>query len=262
VYSAFQFIVIDGGSSDGSMELIKQNENLISIWISEKDNGIYHAMNKGIQYAQGKYVLFLNSGDYLIDEYALNIEFEQYEADFLYGHFTCAIDGKIFTTIYKEKLDLCFFYKTTLPHGSTFIKKVLFDRLGLYSEDFIIASDWIFFYKAILCHHCSYLRLDKYVSVFEYGGISTNRGNAGMVIGERSRFLNSELSEYVLDYLEETTHKLDHLKTKNQTLLSQNQELQNQIDNYIRLKGFKSLKKINNLIDAIYLIWRKKLKIL
>ena len=64
----FQYIVIDGGSSDGSKELIERNQSKINHWVSEPDNGIYHAMNKGIEKATGEYLLFLNSGDELINE--------------------------------------------------------------------------------------------------------------------------------------------------------------------------------------------------
>ena len=62
-FNDFEYIVIDGGSNDGSKELIEENTDKISYWISEPDKGIYNAMNKGIKVANGEYLLFLNSGD-------------------------------------------------------------------------------------------------------------------------------------------------------------------------------------------------------
>jgi glycosyltransferase involved in cell wall biosynthesis len=63
----FEFIIIDGGSTDGSKEYNQEKNEFIDCWVSESDNGIYHAMNKGIKMAKGEYCLFLNSGDYLVD---------------------------------------------------------------------------------------------------------------------------------------------------------------------------------------------------
>src|SRR5215213_3812369 len=66
-FTDFEYIIIDGGSSDGSEEIIKENADKFSYWVSEKDDGIYDAMNKGIAKATGDYLLFLNSGDHLLD---------------------------------------------------------------------------------------------------------------------------------------------------------------------------------------------------
>ena len=67
-YKDYEYIVIDGDSSDGSLEVIKRNEKYFSYWVSEPDSGVYQAMNKGIDRANGEYCLFLNSGDYLKDD--------------------------------------------------------------------------------------------------------------------------------------------------------------------------------------------------
>ena len=85
-FQDFEFIIIDGGSKDGTLEMIKENETLIDYWVSEEDSGIYNAMNKGIKKATGKYVLFLNSGDYLLSKDALNVNFNLITQDIVYGH--------------------------------------------------------------------------------------------------------------------------------------------------------------------------------
>ena len=71
-FTDYEYLVIDGGSTDGSAELIKKQENKFVYCVSEKDNGIYHAMNKGIRKATGDYLLFLNSGDYLVNDEVLS----------------------------------------------------------------------------------------------------------------------------------------------------------------------------------------------
>ena len=72
-YTDVEYIVVDGGSTDKSVDIIKQNENIISFWVSEKDNGIYNAMNKGVSFSHGEYLLFLNSGDYFADKEVLEL---------------------------------------------------------------------------------------------------------------------------------------------------------------------------------------------
>ena len=79
----FEHIIIDAASTDGSVDFIKAHQDRFSYWVSEKDEGIYDGMNKGIAQAKGKYVLFLNSGDYLISKDALSHNFDELEQDAL-----------------------------------------------------------------------------------------------------------------------------------------------------------------------------------
>jgi glycosyltransferase involved in cell wall biosynthesis len=83
-YKDFEYIIIDGGSTDGSKELIEKNATAFSYWVSEKDQGIYNAMNKGIIKAKAKYLLFLNSGDFLVDEKSLeSISLSSHDEDII-----------------------------------------------------------------------------------------------------------------------------------------------------------------------------------
>lgn len=67
-YSPIEYIIIDGGSTDGTVDIIRKYESHITYWISEKDEGIYDAMNKGLKYASGEWSIFMNSGDWFYDE--------------------------------------------------------------------------------------------------------------------------------------------------------------------------------------------------
>ena len=133
----FEYIVIDGASTDGSVDVIKQYENKISYWVSEPDKGIYNAMNKGIARAQGEYVLFLNSGDYLVDKNVLvNVVAYELKEDIVYGEQLVEKNGSLQKTLFLEPESISFysFIKSSLPHQCTFIRKNLFDKIGLYNE--------------------------------------------------------------------------------------------------------------------------------
>lgn len=196
-FNSYEIIVIDGGSQDNSVELLKIHSNKISFWISEPDNGIYNAMNKGILKARGKYCLFLNSGDYLVSEDVLSQAFSRgKDEDIIYGDLL--IDG--IRRNYPEKLSPLFFFKTSLGHPSTIIKRDLFERYGLYSENYQIISDWEFFTRAIIIHHCSYLHLNLVVSYFSSDGISSR--NTDLLTKEHHLLLKQLFPTVYDDYLE------------------------------------------------------------
>ena len=251
-FQDFEFIIIDGGSKDESLEVIKENETLIDYWVSEKDSGIYNAMNKGINKASGKYILFLNSGDYLLSKDALSIDFKTITQDIVYGHLTHNNNNVLNTSAYKDNIDLGFFFESTLPHGSTFIKRELFLNYGLYKTDYIIVSDWIFFLERIVIDSCSTLNLNKAVSVFTLGGISTRPENKDLVKQERVRYLNTIMPSFVQAYIQSTIireRNSEQVVFKNKALQS---SLIADIENLKRLKGLKMLKQLNNVINFCY----------
>ncbi|MEG1573526.1 MAG: glycosyltransferase family 2 protein, partial [Bacteroidales bacterium] len=101
----FEHIVIDGGSKDGSVEVIKKYEKNLAYWISEPDKGIYNAMNKGIAKATGEYLLFINGGDWLADDVLAEVFAIPFEEDIVYGDFTyVSEDGALCPEIYKREL--------------------------------------------------------------------------------------------------------------------------------------------------------------
>jgi len=154
-YTEFEYIVVDGGSEDGSIKSIMEVENSFAgnfQWISEPDSGIYEAMNKGIRMAKGEYLLFLNSGDFLVNENVIKgILDKKYTADFIIGKCQISKDGKIVhTTVPPDRLTFSFIFSPGIPHQSTFIKKDLFDKFGLYREDFKFNGDCEFWIRTIV----------------------------------------------------------------------------------------------------------------
>ena len=220
-YKDYEWIVIDGGSTDGSKELIKQYAEYISYWVSEPDKGIYNAMNKGIKKATGEYLQFLNSGDWLFDNSILMDVFkDKHDADILYGTtIVVTEDGEEFSYGPQKKHFSPFsLVSYTISHPSSYIKKTLFDTSGYYDEIFHIAADTKFFFNAIINNGASIEPLQKVITFFSYGGISTTNveqceKEKGMIIQEYfplfyEDYLQYELGQHSLQSQKENEHGL------------------------------------------------------
>jgi len=186
-YRDFEYIIIDGGSNDGSVEVIKQYSEKITKWISEKDTGIYNAMNKGISLAKGEYCLFLNSGDYLYKANVLESVFKKsYQEDIIYGDMIIEqVNGKRTLGKMPEKLSFEHMIQDTLWHPVAFIKRDLFAVYGLYREDLKIVSDYDFLLKAIVVNKVSTRHIAMPFSVFLIDGMSSKPENSEMIKRER-----------------------------------------------------------------------------
>ena len=146
IWRDFEWIVIDGGSTDGSKELIEQNKSYFAYWCSEPDNGIYNAMNKGIAKAQGEYLFFLNSGDCLHEKDTLSKVFCHQElADVVYGDVNRVSNYSSYIHYYPHKLTTHYLITDGLCHQATFIRATLLKGYG-YREDLKQISDW---YKTV-----------------------------------------------------------------------------------------------------------------
>lgn len=172
----FQYIIIDGASSDGSIKVIQSYQKKIDLWISEPDEGIYNAMNKGILHAKGEYCLFLNSGDCLSEINSIEKAFSfNFESDII--SFGCKIikeKSKIIHLPPKE-ITLYTFIHGSLPHPSTFIKRILLNEMNGYDEEYKILSDWKFFFESLILKNASYSSFDYIISAFDgISGISTD----------------------------------------------------------------------------------------
>jgi glycosyltransferase involved in cell wall biosynthesis len=187
-YSDFEYIVIDGGSIDGSIDVIHQYESKITKWISEKDAGIYNAMNKGLYYAKGTYCLFLNSGDYLVNSDVIAKVFgREYSQDILYGEliFDFGAGHKEIAKL-PEKLDLVHLYNDNIWHPATFIKTALLTAIGGYNEKYRIADDYDFFFNMIAINRVNCIYLPYPISVYDTKGISSLSGNMPQILSERA----------------------------------------------------------------------------
>ena len=175
-FTGYEWIVIDGGSTDGSREFIEQHQDKFAFWCSEPDKGIYNAMNKGIVQATGEYLNFMNSGDCFACGNTLKVVFgKDRTADILYGYAKEEdVDGKCDSPRMMKK-DVYWYdlYYYTFPHQGTFINRKMFSIVGLYEEECKIVADWKWFAKAILHYDASYEFLPYMIAITQKDGISS-----------------------------------------------------------------------------------------
>lgn len=199
----FEYLIIDGGSSDGSVDIIKDYNSRINYWISEKDNGIYNAMNKGIRKAKGEYLLFLNSGDILQGNHSL-FDVNQYVKEFDIISFNLQVIGEAsnFIKSYPSKISFSYFLEDTLPHPATFIKRDSFEKVGFYDENLRIVSDWKWFLVALFKHNLSHIHYNKVFSVFYLDGLSSNKDSYNLIQNEKRSTLNNEFLRFYNEFLQ------------------------------------------------------------
>jgi glycosyltransferase involved in cell wall biosynthesis len=197
-YQDFEFIVIDGNSNDGSKDVIEKYREKLSYWVSESDIGIYHAMNKGIEVAKGEYLLFMNSGDVLVNDVTiLNVCAEKLVEDIV--AFDCFLekDNKVVgRRTHIEKPTLFYVIRHGFKHQSTFIKRSLFEKLGLYNEFYKIAGDYEFWIRCFLHSATTAKSYPIPIAIFQLTGISQIGG-----WGEEHQLIEQELLPHLMtDY--------------------------------------------------------------
>jgi glycosyltransferase involved in cell wall biosynthesis len=167
-YNNIEYIIIDGSSTDGTVDIIKKYEDKINYYISEKDKGISDAFNKGIAQANG-YILMLNAGDVFIDNTILE------DTSIFLNHSVIAFEvinnygRKVGKAHYgnKDNLNL-----SKVPHQGTFVHKSIYLKYGLYSIGFKIRMDYEFF--ARITQYIEPKLVDKIIVIFDNSGISSS----------------------------------------------------------------------------------------
>lgn len=189
----FEYIVIDGGSTDGSADILKEYDAQIDYWVSEPDKGIYNAMNKGIVQAKGEYLNFMNSGDYFYDNQVLqHVADYGYDTDFIVGrdyHYSEQLQ-RGHASIQPPRTTMMHFFMATLDHQSSFIRRELFVG-SLYDESHRLVSDWIFYVEKIVGEDCQVQFIPDIICKREEGGLSEQQR-------ERNR---SEINAYLHQFL-------------------------------------------------------------
>ena len=196
-------------------------------FFSEPDNGIYHAMNKGIRMAQGEYIHFLNSGDWLVDKHVvedmLNFlnpltpspsprgEGLGVRCDVLIGNVIAVRpDGKVRYKKNNPDVSLYTFYRGTIEHTSAYIRRDLFDKYGLYDENLKIVSDWKWYLQVVGLNNASVQFTDRYVTCFDTTGISST--NLRLDKAERRQVLEELLPAAVLADYDKYSLNIDQMQ--------------------------------------------------
>lgn len=189
----FEWIIIDGGSTDGSKEFIEEHQAHFAYWCSEPDKGIYNAMNKGIAKANGEYLQFLNSGDNLVDDKVIEEFFALgWEEDVICGDII--LGGNSYNIkCHPEDSELDFDYVLMggFCHQAMFFKRNLHEKYGCYDETFNIVSDWKFVLEVLMMHNSTYRHWKRFVVDYDENGISSIGDNVKMHLTERKRVLSN-----------------------------------------------------------------------
>lgn len=204
-YDDYEYIVIDGLSTDGTVDIIRRYENKLSYWISEKDGGIYDAMNKGIAHARGDVISFLNAGD-MYEKNALedvNKAFGEYDNQIIYGKVVLSSDMHNYVGLANEGDPEELHIKNIYCHQGLFIKRELFSKVGLYDLRYSILADYDWNLRA---HNMGYefKIIPKVVARYQGGGISDIPGLCDdeyyQIIRNRINNNNKYLHEIELKY--------------------------------------------------------------
>jgi glycosyltransferase involved in cell wall biosynthesis len=219
-HKRFEYIVIDGASKDGSVEVIRQFSEQFGErlkWVSEPDNGIYNAMNKGIGMATGEYVQFLNSGDCLAsDDVTEKMIAELKRNDYpsiLYGNMLKDMpDGRVVRDrcFAGQEISFLGFYTGTLNHSPAYIRKDLFDKYGLYDENLRIVSDWKWYLQAIILGEEKPVYTDIDVTLFDMHGISET--NKELDKAERKKVLGELIPQTILSDYDNWAFPINQMK--------------------------------------------------
>ena len=218
-FKEFEYIIIDGASTDGSVEVIEKFESWFAQlkWVSEPDTGIYNAMNKGIRMASGDYIQILNSADCLAtDDVTEQMLVALEKADYpsiLYGNMVkCFPDGHrmVDKNFAGQEITMLGMYTGTLNHDPTYIRRDLFAKYGFYDESLKIVSDWKWYLQAIVLGNEKPKYVDLDVTLFDMTGISET--NKELTYAERKQVLKQLFSEAVLKDYEQYAFPIEQMK--------------------------------------------------
>lgn len=189
-YRPLEYVVIDGGSSDGSLDLIRKYEDYIDAWVSEPDDGVYDAMNKGIEKATGDVVGLLNADDFYEEETAdivARTHADHPESVIVGAMNRVQEDGSTFTlrrNLTHQYLEETILYTMPVNHPATFVPATVYDRLGTFDSQFHILGDYDFICR---CHanDVPFVFVDEVLTNMRVGGLSSGANNVVKRAGER-----------------------------------------------------------------------------
>ena len=144
-----EYIIIDGGSNDGTVDVIRNYSNYITYWVSEPDSGIYNAMNKGLKHATGDVIGILNSDDWYEDRTIKIVEstfINNHDVEVLFGNITL-VDLEGNQKAHENPSFSTLWYQMSVTHPATFVKKDIYEKYGTFNEHYKIAADYELMYR-------------------------------------------------------------------------------------------------------------------
>lgn len=185
-YGEFEHIIVDGASTDKSVDVIKEYVRKVEsgdskvksvIWTSKPDTGIYNAMNKGVRISKGEYTLMLNSGDYLVDEHVIEKIIPELDGtDIIQGNVIEVEDGveRINSGYGRSDLSFIDVMKGFFLHQASFCRRELFDKYGYFDESYRINGDTVFYAKCLAFGNATFRYINQNIAYFDKTGISAD----------------------------------------------------------------------------------------
>lgn len=186
-YKNREHIIIDGGSQDSTVEIIQKYSEHLSYWVSEPDNGIADALNKGIEQATGDYILFINSDDFLINNKALESIYNsiQDQVDYYIFQVMSIYPDKTRKLLPNRNFGLSTYFKMGSCHQGHVVSRKLFQKYGTYDSSFKIGMDYDFVLR-VFSQHVESRSVDVAISCMGQTGISSRKDWVGL----RQRFMD------------------------------------------------------------------------
>lgn len=200
-YKNIEYIIVDGLSEDGTQEIIEKYRSRIAVFISEKDDGLYDAMNKGIRSATGDIVGIINSDDWYAENAVKKVVnyFEQSQQELVYGRIVYVYpDGRKKLEVKKPLNQI--WYSMATPHPTIFIKRSIYEKLGYFDTEYKIAADYDYILK-LYSKGVRFGYIDEVIAYFRYGGLSTFR----------QKEMWSEAEEISMKYIDACPYKKEIL---------------------------------------------------
>ena len=174
-YQYIEYIIIDGLSTDGTQQIVEKYIDRIAYYVSEKDDGLYDAMNKGIQMATGEIIGIINSDDWYAENTIEDVVdyFLQTEAELVYGKIINVLQGKEIQENWQIPLDHMW-YEMAISHPSVFVKKKIYEQLGVFNTAYKLAADYELLLR-LYSKKVKFCYLDKVIAYYRSGGVSETR---------------------------------------------------------------------------------------
>lgn len=188
-YENIEYIIIDGGSTDGTVEIVNSYGNKISQFLSERDKGLYDAMNKGIKLATGDVIGILNSDDFYLNNTVIEdvvAEFQKNDVGAVFGDLVYVRPSDLNRIVRKyssKKFNPKKFAYGWMPaHPTFFLLKTYYDKYGLYKTDYKIAADFELLIRMLYLYKVPYNYIPKTFIKMRLGGISTNSLKSNIIL--------------------------------------------------------------------------------
>lgn len=171
-FDSFEWIVIDGGSMDGTVNILGEYRDRIEVLVSEPDSGIYNAMNKGVARARGEYLVFMNGGDQFSNKDVLLEVSKVPRKDFIFGDVALEIENERTISRSPDILSRHYLMTHGVPHQACYFRRILFEKYGNYDEQFRISSDYELIVRFLYKHQSSFHHISQVLSTVNREGIS------------------------------------------------------------------------------------------